>query len=313
MRYLTRNHKQMTVVSVVIPTLDRPERLQRALDSVQSQTYRPLEVIVVDGNKNEDTLDVTENVDINVNHIDQEEGELPGARNIGIEESEGEYIAFLDDDDWWAPEKIERQVEKIQEEEAGFVYTGIVRVDTEGNTISVSRRDGVPDKRAILTKNWIGTPSSIMVTRESFDKIGLFDEDIPYREDWELYIRLVYGVEGAVIPDPLTKKESHPNSMALNVDLVKRDYQKMFEKHREKYDEETETEFWSNYHFDMGRHNAKVGKMSTSRRHYLESMTYEFKFRRIGHVFAASLGNFGYDKLTHVYRFGRDLKMKLSA
>lgn len=181
------------LVSVIIPTYDRPELLRRALTSVVSQSYENLEIIVVDDCPSEPAKKVVERFDDSrIRYILHEQNKgVCGARNTGIKRSQGQLLAFLDDDDTWLKHKIQEQINLASNNtNTNLVYTGSKNVDDSGNTLSVSRPgiEGDVTKRLLLG-DFISF-SSILVDRETIEQASLLDEDLTNWEDWEWCIRL---------------------------------------------------------------------------------------------------------------------------
>lgn len=231
-------------VSVVIPTYRRPESLLRAVKSVLAQTVLPLEVIVVDDNRDDEAArqasyqlvgDVHPAVRV-INHSGTSGGSA--ARNTGAEAASGTLIAFLDDDDWWLPRKLERQLEVLRQSERlpGLVFTGLRVVDTAGALIrnrigSVSQRM----EMALARSNVIGTVSSVLIPKPVFRAVGGFDPNLPARQDLDLWLRIAHEWDIAVVPEPLTVYLNHQQGISKNFDKKIRAHDLFLQKHAELY------------------------------------------------------------------------------
>ena len=186
----------MSKVSVIIPTCDRAEYLRVAIASVLNQTFQDFELIVVDdASANNPSVLVESFHDDRIKFL-RHENRRGGsaARNTGIVNSKCDYIAFLDDDDEWFPDKLARQMALLlaSPPEVGCIYTGYVTVDrstgeTKGQQIPQKRGDLSSD---LLSENCLGGTSSVLLKRECFDKVGLFDETLPSFQDYDLWIRI---------------------------------------------------------------------------------------------------------------------------
>ncbi|OGS71119.1 MAG: hypothetical protein A3F91_08330 [Flavobacteria bacterium RIFCSPLOWO2_12_FULL_35_11] len=183
------------LVSVVIPTYNRVKTIARAINSVLNQTYKKLEILVVDDGSTDNTEKIVRNFkDDRIKYIRHPYNKGGGAaRNTGIRASMGEYIAFLDSDDEWLPEKIEKQLNVFHKsnDSLGVVYTGFQHVDEYGQI----NKQVIPKERGnlslkILEWNCIGTASTILVRSIYLKRINGFDETFPSCQDWDLYIRL---------------------------------------------------------------------------------------------------------------------------
>lgn len=203
----------MNTVSVVVPTHERVGALQKAIESVLSQTITDIEIIVVDDASTDDTEAVVSRYDdprIEYLRHDENRGGS-AARNTGIDAAEGEFIAFLDDDDEWRPGKLAAQLDAYDRAaaETGVVYTGIENVDEEGKTNSVKTPQIEGDvTKELLLHNFIGSFSALMVDMETIERTGLLDERFPSWQDWEYYIRLSREAEFAAVSEPLVVRHN---------------------------------------------------------------------------------------------------------
>jgi glycosyltransferase involved in cell wall biosynthesis len=186
------------LVSVVIPTLDRPTLLLRAIDSVLRQTHQEIEVIVVVDRPNQDTLAAVQSVNDSrvrfiVNAYSPTAG---GARNAGVDSATGEWIAFLDDDDEWLPNKLERQIAFASGRTPALVSC-LSRVVTSSATYispwetydnSTPLDEYLFDRRSLFGGTGFIQTSSYLLPRQLFDRVR-FDEDSPH-DDWAFLLRL---------------------------------------------------------------------------------------------------------------------------
>jgi len=172
------------LVSVVVPTYDRPTHLERAVESVVDQTYEHVELIMVDDASPTPAVDVPTEMDVGcrfgyqcIRHERNRGGSA--ARNTGIEAARGDFIAFLDDDDKWVLRKLEAQVARAQREDSpAAVYTGVRNVDRNGRTNAVKTRTIEGDvAKQLLYRNFIGTFSAVMVDAKVVERIGGVDND----------------------------------------------------------------------------------------------------------------------------------------
>lgn len=198
------------LVSVIIPTYKRADKIERAIESVLNQTYQKLEVLVVNDNEpgDEYTLKLEEIIssikDPRVSLIHQEK-HINGAaaRNTGIRASKGEYIAFLDDDDTWIKNKIEKQIDIFNKNpDVGLVTTGVYYKYVKENITytSIPNVNGDVSKE-ILISNCIGG-TQVMVKKYILDKVGGFDEKLKALQDYELWIRVCQFTKVATVNSP---------------------------------------------------------------------------------------------------------------
>lgn len=199
------------MISVIIPTHNRRELLARAIGSVRRQTAEDLEIIVISDGSTDDTEDY-------LRSLREEEPRLSytvcgkpqganHARNLGILKAQGEYLAFLDDDDEWLPDKLERQRDLLEQNPSvGLVYTHIDVVDRDGGSLWVNRCMTEGDcLREALFGGFIYTTSSVMLRKTTAMAAGLFDESLPAMQDMDMWIRCCRLTRVAVVPEVLTR------------------------------------------------------------------------------------------------------------
>ena len=198
------------LVSAIITTHNRKDLLRRAIDSVFSQTYANIELIVVDDSSDDGTSLVCKDSRIKYIYIPYEESRGGNyARNIGIEAAMGEYCAFLDDDDYWLPTKIEKQVGLIESKNCELVHCG-QRLEIIDKHNKFYLKDKLPrksqggdmSKRILFT---ISTTTSCMLCKKSaLLEIGMFDESLKFWQEYELTIRLAQRAPFYYVDEPLT-------------------------------------------------------------------------------------------------------------
>jgi glycosyltransferase involved in cell wall biosynthesis len=199
-------------ISVVIPAFNAALFLPRCLQSVFSQTLRPAEVIVVNDGSTDDTAEVA--VALGARVVSRPNGGLSAARNTGIQNASGDWIALLDADDMWAPDKLRRQADCIRAETV-LVYTGIRIFDDNGVREERPATNAVSARKILRYSNPI-TPSTALVRRDVVSRDGGFREDIRACEDWEMWVRLQRLGQFEAISDPLTDYYVYPNSLSAN-------------------------------------------------------------------------------------------------
>ena len=197
------------MVSVVIPTHNRCELITRAIKSVQAQTYNDIEILVVSDGSTDDTRDVVNclaSEDARIKFIEYHPAKGGNvARNTGIEMASGEYVAFLDDDDEWLPEKLDKQLAVMTSDtDIGLVYTGarIIYVN-EKVTYSFNPKAQGDLSQKILLDNSIGTTSTVMARRDLLLKAGLFDTELRALQDFDLWIRLCQICKVGMVSDEM--------------------------------------------------------------------------------------------------------------
>lgn len=198
----------MVDVSVIIPTRNRLSLLKRAIDSVKNQTSNlAIELIVVDDGDPYLSDEVFSLVEKSGGKYFFTGGKKGGsiARNIGIENSNGKYIAFLDDDDEWHKEKLITQLEIITKNHTEMCYTAIIVKNKKGKCEYIFHKPSSKDQyKAIMKKNFIGSTSSVIIKKEILEKVGSFDPSLPALQDYDLYIRILKHFHTTWTEKPLT-------------------------------------------------------------------------------------------------------------
>src|SRR5687767_613347 len=196
-------------VSVVVPAWNAERFIEATLATALNQTFRDIEVLVIDDGSKDQTAAVVRRVavtDCRVRLIEQENTGLAGARNRGIRESRGEMIAFLDHDDLWHPDKIALQVATLDSHPlAGLASCYSAVIDEEhrclGWRFGGNANGSVYDD--VLVWDMISGGSVALVRRAAFDVVGQFDESLPMRSDWDMWIRIARHFQFATVPRTL--------------------------------------------------------------------------------------------------------------
>ena len=216
----------MAQVSVIIPTYNRPGFLAGALKSVLAQSFKDLEILVVDDCGSDDAAAVVKSfgrAEVRYLRHNGRRG-AAAARNTGILQSSGEYIAFLDDDDEWYPEKLARQMDAmlVSPAQVGGIYTGYYMVNRDdgqirGQIVPTERGDIYP---ALLAGNCVGSTSCMLLRRSCFDEIGFFDERLPSFEDYDLWLRAARKYSFECVRQPLLKYFVHGDKVWTNAEAL---------------------------------------------------------------------------------------------
>jgi len=296
-----------SLVSVIIPTVDRPNTLERALRSVEHQSYPNLEVVIVNGGKH----DLVEKViaeqpdDLEISHLhnDSPQG-LPAARNQGADIAEGEYLAFLDDDDAWHPEKIERQISTLQaaDDATQLSYCGRVSITPE-RTVRHIRQ---PNQKAdlfedLLVDNVIGTPSGVLVSTSSFEQVGGFDASMHYQEDWEFYLRLSREYQWSCLSDALTIRFIHSGAMSRDTSESKRYRERVLDRYEDDLMEQGLYErAWATHYRTVGLNYCRTGNMGEARQSFQRAFTHQPTAATLGLILITLTGKRGFDAIRAV-------------
>lgn len=209
------------MVSVIVPTYKRqPAMVKRAIQSILNQTYPNIEIIVVDDSPGDfefrsmvkDMVNSLANDKIRYVEHETNKGAC-AARNTGINISAGEYLAFLDDDDEWLSNKLEKQLLKMSNPDVGLVYCRQKVVDEISKTITVDKRKfysgEVFDK--LMVNNFIGSTSFVLVRKKCLQKVGFFNMGLESAQDYEMWLRIAKEYEVDYVDEPLVIYHIHGN------------------------------------------------------------------------------------------------------
>ena len=225
------------LVSVVIPTYNYARFVGRAIDSVLAQAYAPVECVVVDDGSRDETPQVLARYGDRIRAIRQENSGLSAARNTGIRAARGEYVAVLDSDDYFRPDKLAKQVALIESAPGlGAVGCDVQHVDADGKELH--RRHFVDPPaaldeqlRAVATRRaWVGgSGSGGLFPRSVFDQVGLFDETLRAAEDWDMWMRIAARFPIRNATDAVTCISLHGTGSFRNAEKMETNQWKVYE------------------------------------------------------------------------------------
>lgn len=218
----------MPTVSVICPAYNAAAFIEPTLQSVFGQTYQDFDFIVVDDGSTDNTRQILEKYADKIRYVYKENGGQSSARNVGIKLAQGKYIALIDHDDLWLENKLELQVREIEtSRDIDMVTCGCIffRDDRDLN-VEIPKINSLNRKQLInqlLVGNTLGSCSKILIRRECFDSVGLFDESLRMAEDWDLYLRIAQTRTIRCVEQPLVKYRWHErnySSQSADVNLT---------------------------------------------------------------------------------------------
>lgn len=212
-------------ISVIIPCYKQAHFLADAIESALDQGRDDVEVIVINDGSPDDTAAVAARYGDRIVYIEQENRGLSGARNTGIRAATGHYIALLDSDDEYLPGALDRLAAHLdQHPDIALVCGDVILFDETGDLGRKSAYDGTPRNPDNFRWEVVGfyiTPSTVMVRREVFDTIGLFDEALKNAaEDWLMWVQIARRYKMAYLDAPVTHYRQHPNNATRKVDQL---------------------------------------------------------------------------------------------
>lgn len=222
-------------ISIIMPVYNREDVVLSSINSILTQTYRHFEFLIVDDASTDKTKNIIGSLrDERIIYIPLRENVgAAAARNIGINKSTSKWIAFHDSDDFWEPNKLEKQVQRIKEDTPSIVFTSFIRVkDGKQEYIPSSINDrGDNIHKNILFGNFIATPT-VLIHKDCLDKYGYFCEEMPRFQDWELWIRLSYSCSFTWIDEPLVKAYYTSESISADTNKLLKAYEMIWGYHK---------------------------------------------------------------------------------
>lgn len=296
----------MPTVSIIIATYNREHVLRRAIQSVLAQTYQDFELIIVDDGSIDNTERLVKSFNgEKIRYIRYRENKGPAtARNTGIQSANGDYIAFLDSDDEWMPEKLEKQMRTFETAppEVGLVYTGFFKITN--NKIRY-RHGGLTPSDGNVFRNLLNgsfvLPSATLVKQECFERAGMFDERFFPIEDWELSLRISRHYQFKCIDELLVIYYPQPDSVSANKSARIRSYKLILETYFE--DIERDKGVLARCYFSLGNLLCSYGELSRGRGYIIRSVkAYPLDIRFFGAFLVSLLGVSAYNIVAKSYK-----------
>jgi glycosyltransferase involved in cell wall biosynthesis len=299
----------MPKVSVIIPTYNRAELLRSAIESARNQTFKDLEIIVSDDKSTDHTREVVESFkDPRIKYVLNEGKKGPSAtRNTAILVSEGEYIAFLDDDDEWLPDKLQRQVELLDYSLSNIcgIYSNRLFIDRKSDKILSDDPGTEKHQGNLLYQLMIKSPihtSTVVIRKSCLDEIGLFDETISYMEDRDMWIRLSMKWDFEYITKPLTKAYVHGFShLSRNLEGQTAGREKLLERYHDFFKKNKKS--WGALYLCLGAQYCQMKQMKKGRNNIIKGII-KYPFSKIAyfHLFSSFFGPSNYQRLRNFYK-----------
>lgn len=290
----------MPKVSVIIPTYRRPDFLRRAIASVLSQTFKDFELLIINDASQDNTGQLVESIpDDRIRyHCNETNKGGAASRNRGIRQAQSTYIAFLDDDDEWLPQKLELQVGLLDQSptEVGGIYTGYERIQrATGQSLGIT----MPTKRGdlsyeLLLNNPLAGTSGLLLKKECFEEIGLFDEELPSYQDYDLWIRISKKFSFDYVNEVLYRYYVHDKKIWTNPQALSKGLDIVVNKHCTK-DLAVRKNFSAQFLL-LGVMFCYAGNLEQGRKAYWTAIRlYPFEIRNYFNLFLSLLGT-GYFK-----------------
>ena len=210
------------LVSVIIPAYNKANTIVSTVESVFQQTLKDLEIIIVDDGSTDNTVEKVKAFGGRIRFFRQERGGVSAARNYGIRQAGGEFVAFLDGDDLWLPQKLELQLNRLERErDRQAVQCSVYLVNNQlkviGSRVCNPAEDTLLD--FLLFRNLPGFGSTLLARRKVIEELGGFGTDLVILEDWDLACRLARSNALVSLEDFLVLYRQHPGNRSRQVEI----------------------------------------------------------------------------------------------
>tara|TARA_B100000945_G_scaffold76938_1_gene59359 strand:+ start:2214 stop:3128 length:915 start_codon:yes stop_codon:yes gene_type:complete len=292
------------LVSVIIPTYNRKKLLDISINSVLNQTYQNFEIIIVDDNSNDGTDKYIKEINHHKIHYIKNKQTMyaPKSRNIGISYSKGDLISFLDDDDEWYPDKLEKQVKLFSDINIGLVYSGIDLFFEDYNLsypTSPKLRGSI--YKDMLIKNYIGATSSVIIRRDVLNHVctkkhECFDPAFPARQDYDLWIRITEKWKVNFIYEPTVKQyyRNSINRISRNLDNHIKAHELLNQKYNRNIDSilsySNKKERLINQYLFLAAQSIKINERKLATKYYLEAFKIKRDIKSLAMCFVSFFG-----------------------
>ena len=266
-----------TLVSVIIPNYNYAQYIREAVDSVLAQTYPSIEIVVVDDGSKDDSREIIESYGDKIKAIFQKNQGVSAARNNGVATSSGKFVAFLDADDVWLPEKLERQIARFDaDEKIAFVHCSMTLVSSGGEILgeeSDGQEGSVADEFLRFERGVvIGAASTGVVLRKVFDEIGGFDKRQSTAADWDFAYRIATKYKIGFVAESLVRYRMHGSNMHGNIKAMEHDMLLGYEKAFANGATADRYECYGNLHLILAGSYFYVGQYADFARHAFKSI-----------------------------------------
>jgi teichuronic acid biosynthesis glycosyltransferase TuaG len=269
------------LISVIVPTYNSIHYLEECVNSIFAQTHQNTEIIFIDDVSTDDTLEKLyeySNTNRNIRVLQNEVNRGPGfSRNLGIALAKGEYISFLDSDDVWHPEKLEKQVSLLESNaDIDIANCFSEAINEEGKFIEEGYNPNYSGYflNGIISVSNFGT-SNVMIRKSAIDCSTRFSEDVRIGEDWEFWLNLALKHQVGYVPEVLTGIRNHTHHLShnflLNIDCDWKILSRFVKKNKAKLSLRTRLVGWYGLHFRHGFYYRDVGMKWRSCQEFLKA------------------------------------------
>ena len=227
-------NKTTPIISVVIPVYNGAKTIKETIESVLEQTYQDFEIIAIDDGSQDNTLAVIDSIqNQRIKVFSYPNAGVSASRNRGFARARGEFIAFLDADDLWTKDKLESQLELLQQNpQAGVAYSWTDHIDELGKFLKPASYTSCSGNiyERLLIGNFLSCGSNTLIRAEALKQVGGFDESLKAAEDWDMWLKLAPRYEFLVVPRPQVLYRVSAHSLSTNIFKMETDSLRVIEK-----------------------------------------------------------------------------------
>jgi glycosyltransferase involved in cell wall biosynthesis len=224
----------MPTISIIVPVYNAQNTILETIASVRAQTFTDFESIVVDDGSSDRTLELLQNIqDSRIKLVTYENGGVSVARNRGISLATSEYLAFIDADDLWTPDKLELQLAALQQHpSAGVAYSWTCFMERHGKFFHADNPVYFEGNihAELLKTNFLLSGSNPLIRRDALASVGEFDPTLTHAEEWDLYLRLAAKYDFVVVPKTQILYRQTAGSASAKIEVMEKDALKVIER-----------------------------------------------------------------------------------
>ena len=207
------------LISIIVPNYNYGQYLGEAIESVLNQTYKNIQLIVVDNESTDNSIEIASKYGDSITLVQKPHGGVSSARNLGMTIAKGEYICFLDSDDTWSPEKLEMQLKVALATQADVVYSGVSVCDSKLSKVE----ELFPEYRGDCASHFFTYPtkaiillgcSNAMTSRKAINEVGEFKSYLHFSADWDFFRRICKNARVEYVPLPQVNYRKHSQNMS---------------------------------------------------------------------------------------------------
>ena len=292
----------MPKISTIIPTYNGVKYIRQAIESVLDQTYRDFEIVVVDDGSTDNTKEAVESFGNQVRYFYQENRGPGSARNFGIKNAKGDYIALLDHDDLWLSNRLEKEVELLdQQPEIGLVYADAHQFSADLEVEKTCFQQVTPHSGFVFEKLWARNfiPNlTVLVRKECYERLGVFDVTgrMIMTDDYHMWLRIAAHYPIAYIEEPLAKYRIHKSNFSgdferfcLNILFTLQDISEKFSAQTKKLGLAKNRRF-SEIHYKLGKYYYLNGNSKAINELFISVKSYPLFWKSYAVLLAALFG-----------------------